>query len=336
VVNYRTLTVQNGDINENMFADLNDYEKQRKVVELTEFEIGLKSDLKDPDGLGHNLLFSSTKDIILEWVNVMKQLKFLGVYEKPMETISSYIRNEIGKLEVPLEKKEHLWDYMHKIIPDDCKVDRKPKVNRKNSDLNSSDEAKLTEEQEFLLETIELLSKFFIEMADITKTMASHLRNPLINADMLKYFDKYHKIAALREPIEFMMGKGSILNQISDEQNIRESATVLQLALAKSMEAVLSYRQMAHNFAVSPRQNQRIRKRLEDWPEKDPETIIRKNILSYCCQGCGMNIITGKQYNKNGEKIGEVKLVHKSYPIPEKYKGSPLSPIQIALELAKK
>ena len=339
MVKSSTSTVPQPQIDYAVFDDLNDFEKQRKVIQLTEFEESLKSDLKDPEGLTHKILFSSTKDIIIEWALVMEQLQYLGVYNEPLESISSYIKKQIGKIDSEkLDSKDSSYRYVDQVIPDRFKQRTKPKKDVAKLLLNTSEKTELNEEQQFLLDTLKSLQTFFKGMASITGTMVPHLENPEINSDMLKYFDKYHKIAALREPVEFMMGEGSILHQMDDEQNIRESATIYQKAVAKSMEVTLSYRQMAHFFGVSPRQNQRIRNRLEEWPAKDVDTVIRKNILSYCCQNpeCGMNVITGKKYSKNGDITGEVKLKSKSYPIPEKYKGTPLSPIQIALELAKK
>lgn len=324
------------EITELTAKNLSGTEKENKIAQLSNLESEIVSGLSNSEKLIHNMMFSSQKDIFTYWASTLKQLHFLGEFEKPINTISVYIQKQIGKMtlgdnsETDLDKKENMCRNVQRSFDTEFKEDYS------NRQIVGDNTFELNEEQKFLLETFESLEKFYGWMENIAKTMKEHMKDSNMNADMLKYFDKYHKIASLREPIEFMMGEGSILNQIDDEQNIRESATILQKAIAVSMGNILSYRQMAHGFSVVPRQNQRIRNRLAHWPKKDIETVIRKNILSYCCQECGMNIITGKKYNKNGEITGEVKLSHKSYPIPKQYLGQPLSPIQIAIEVSKK
>jgi hypothetical protein len=333
VVNSSTGTVQLDEQPTTLFTNLSEAQKQDKIKELKSFEEGLRMDIRDPAGISHKILFSKTKDIILEWANTMKQLHYLGDYEQPINTISSYIKSKIGKVSTDLDSKDISYRYVDQVLPDEFKKITSPKKDVEKLPLNTS-ARELTSEEQFVLDSIVSLRSVFMGMVSITGVMIRHLQNPDISAEMQKYFDDYSKIAALREPMEFMMGEGSILHQIDDEQNIRESATILQKAIAKLMSATLSYRQMAHFFGVSPRQNQRIRNRLDEWPAKDAKTVIRKNILSYCCQNCGMNVITGKVYNKNGNEIDQVKLNNKFYNIPEQYKNSPLSPIQIAIDIA--
>jgi hypothetical protein len=336
VVNSDKGTVQVEEIiDETTFADYTEEQKQELADICQDFEIRIKLDLRDPKGISHQVLFSSKKDLITLWANNLKKLHYLGMYDKPLNTISTYIKREIGKIDKDLDSKSISYHYVDEILDEEFKLETKPRKDAEKLLLNTSETRELTEEEKFTVDTLNSLHLFFKWMSDITVTMRDHLNKPEINNDMQPYFDEYSKIAALRDPIEFMLGEGSILNQIEDEQNIRESATIYQMAICKAMEATLSYRQMAQFFAVSPRQNQRIRNRLDEWPDKKPETVITKNILSYCCQNCGMNTITGKKYNKNGDVTGEVKLGHKKYPIPKQFIGKPITPIHIALEVAK-
>ena len=334
MVNSSTDTVQVETPNESPYLNFSESQKKQEIESLKAFENSLRLDITDPKGISHKILFSKTKDIILEWADTMKRLHYLGDYDKPLDTISSYIKSKIGKVKAGLDAKDISYRYVDHVLPEEFKKSTSPKKEDvEKLPLNTSTR-KLTQEEQFLLDSVVSLRTFCMGMSSILSVMVGHLKNPDIAADMLPYFDEYSKIASLREPIEFMMGEGSILHQIDDEQNIRESATILQKAIVKLLDATLSYRQMAHFLGVSPRQNQRIRNRLAEWPAKDAKTVIRKNILSYCCQNCGMNVITGKVYKKDGTEIDQVKLGTKYYPIPEKYKNSPLSPIQIAKDIA--
>ena len=323
------------EVTQQIAENLSESEKEIKINHLASLENEIKSGLSDSTKLIHNMMFSSQKEIFAFWSVTLEQLHYLGKYEKPLNTISTYIQKQIGRMQLDedpardLDKKENMCRNVRRSLDPKFKEESDGQIVRKiTSELN--------EEQQFICDTFASLEQFYSWMGKICKTMKEHMKDPNMNDDMKKYFDKFHKIAALREPIEFMMDEGSVLDQIADEQNIREVATVLQRAIVKSLDSTISYRQAAHFYGTSTRQNQRIRERDEDWPAKDIESVIRHNILSYCCQSCGMNIITGKKYDKNGTQTGMVKLKHKLYPIPEKYKGSPLSPIQIAMEMAKK
>ena len=117
---------------------------------------------------------------------------------------------------------------------------------------------------------------------------------------------------------------------MAEEGNMREMATMLQKAMAKLLYADGGFRQMAHGFGVVPRQNQRIRNRMDSWPEKDAENIFRNVTLSLRCQGCGMHVITGKRYNANGTEIGQVRLAGKKYKLPKSIRNRNLSSIDVA------
>jgi len=87
-------------------------------------------------------------------------------------------------------------------------------------------------------------------------------------------------------------GPLSIMEQMLAEGNVRTLATPFQLAMCKFLAITETHRTWAHRFGMSPRQYQRIRKRLADWKKKDARHVIEKVIGSITCPcGCNYNLI---------------------------------------------
>jgi len=318
------------EVTEEIANNLTDSEKQSKILEVSDLHMEIVTGLSNPKKLMHKMMFSTQKEIFTFWSSTLKQLHFLGKYEKPVNTICTYIKKQIGQMRLDpnpvmdLDKKENMYRNVERNVLPECKQDYSK---RQIVGENTSD---LTSKESIILEAIETLEYYHLEFIKIIKTFRDHIEDPLVHQDMEKWFDRWEKIARLCEPLSELSGDFSILKQMAEEGNMREMATMLQKAMAKLLYADGGFRQMAHGFGVVPRQNQRIRNRMDSWPEKDPENIFRNVTLSLRCQGCGMHIITGKRYNANGTEIGQVRLAGKKYKLPKSIRNRNLSPIDVA------
>jgi len=110
-----------------------------------------------------------------------------------------------------------------------------------------------------------------------------------------------------------------------DETNFRAPATLLQKAMCASLGVMTTYRQWAHKLSISPRQHQRIRQRLDEWPDKKPETVIRHVLGSIACPNCNFNLIA-KRKNPNPNK--KIKLGKIKMDIPKQYIKKGMNPME--------
>jgi hypothetical protein len=123
-----------------------------------------------------------------------------------------------------------------------------------------------------------------------------------------------------------------MLDQIEDWQDFKQSATVLQLAMAKIMHADGDYAQMAWKLGVSTKENRNIRKRLVHWPEKNAKKAIMKIAGSYLCPcGCDHNLVTGKKYQDiTSEKyFPKFQWSEKLIKIPDRFKNRGFTVMQL-------
>lgn len=125
-------------------------------------------------------------------------------------------------------------------------------------------------------------------------------------------------------------GTPTILSQMIAETNFRAPATILQKALCATLGMMSTYRQWAHKLSVSPRQHQRIRQRLDIWPDKKAATIIRNVLGSHQCPNCRFNLITRRMPPKRRLAIPGKKEPEKPIEIP----SNPLE--QLYQEFSKK
>lgn len=125
-------------------------------------------------------------------------------------------------------------------------------------------------------------------------------------------------------------GTPTILSQMIAETNFRAPATILQKAMCATLGIMSTYRQWAHKLSVSPRQHQRIRQRLDIWPDKKAATIIRNVLGSHQCPNCKFNLVTRKMPPKKRVSISQT-----SAPVkPTPFSGNPLE--QLYHEFSKK
>jgi len=99
-------------------------EKEKKLCELLKFETDLFQGVEAEKTVIHDMAFSSQKDIMQYWALNLKQQYYLGYYKDPINTISIYIRKQIGRMNLRLEKKERIYAYLAKMLPSEYKQER--------------------------------------------------------------------------------------------------------------------------------------------------------------------------------------------------------------------
>jgi len=154
--------------------------------------------------------------------------------------------------------------------------------------------------------------------------------------DMFKSLENLYTIPALTHTD----GVATIMDQMKAETNYRAPATPLQLGMCYLLQGLTTFRQWAHNLSVSPRQHQRIRERLADWPLKKAERIIANNLGSFSCPVCDFNLVS-KRGNPHIKVVNQKPKPHKviygskEYDLPREYEGRGMNPIEIAHEVFK-
>lgn len=220
------------EVTQNIANNLTDTEKEIKINELKTLEIEITAGLSNESSIINHVIVRE-KDFFLEWGNMLKQLHYLKQYEKPLDTIYSSIFLKIGKMQnLSMDRKENLHRNFRRSLPAELKQGT---WSDKLSPQNTSDE--ITSKESLILEAFETLEYYHSEFIEIIRIFKKHLKDPLVHKDMEKWFDKWEKIARLCEPLSEMSGDYSILRQMADEGNMRESATILQRAFAKLLYA---------------------------------------------------------------------------------------------------
>lgn len=310
---------------------LTELEKEHRIKDLEESIEEFETGLANEKSFIHASALNSQKDFWQHWSINLEQLHFLGKFEKPLDEISTTIRWHIGKMDLPLEKKENLYNNLSRSI------DSRFKKDRPNQELqNATDNTSVISEGDFMRFSLKRLQVYHTKFANLAETLFKHLADPAIHKDfsnVIEWKEIALMSAALADLTKLNKETG-ILDQIEGELNIRESATIFQKAMLYLLNADHSFRKMAHKFGVSPRQNQRIRSRMEDWPDKDAAKVIMNVTSSYQCLKCGFNPVTGRTYDDvkmfQESTWLKIKFADKFFPIPDKYKRQRLSPIQIA------
>ena len=262
------------EVTEEIANNLTESKKENKINQLKTFETQIITGLSDETSIINHVIVME-RDFFQTWANTLKQLHYLNYYEEPLNTICSSIFSKIGKMKnLSTDRKENLHRNLRRSLDNEFKQIQE---SDKMSPQNTSD---VTSKESIILEAFESLEHYHSEFIEIIKIFRSHLKDPAVHKDMEAWFDKWEKIARLCEPLSELSGDYSVLKQMADEGNMRESATLLQRAFAKLLYVDGGFGQMAHGFGVVPRQNQRIRNRDEDWPEKDAKTVIRNVTLT--------------------------------------------------------
>ena len=318
------------EIKEEDVPHLTDYEKEHRINELEDSIAELETGLSNERSFIFKSAMGSQKDFFGHWAITLKQLHYLGKFDKPISEISTYIRRQLGRTDLSIETKENLYNNLDRNLDSEYKhtYDKNPQ----NEENNTS----VIPEGDFMRYSLKRLQTFHLKFANVCETLFKHLEDPKIHkdfSDVIEWKEIALFSAALADLTKINSDTG-ILEQIENELNIRESATIFQKAMLYILSADHSFRKMAHKFGVSPRQNQRIRSRMEDWPEKDAAKVIQNVTSSYQCLKCGFNPMTGRTYDDvkmfQESTWLKIKFADKFFPIPEKYKRLRLNPIQIA------
>lgn len=325
--------------------NLSESEKQAAILKLQKQESEIRNGIADTESIIHIALFTSEQEIIRRWATRLKQLHYLGAYEKPINTISAHIKWQIGKMSLPLEKKDNLIRNISRSLDEEFK---------QNSDTGQNvpenTSAFCNTENSFIFAAMTAFKSYHETFVEIADTLLQHLEDRQINKEFCNVLE-WEEIAefctilaAMQEKIkdahkdsvnlDKQLAEFSSLNYIKEDLNLRQSSDSFRDAMYVLLGADKSFRKMAHKFGISPRQNQRVRARLDDWPEKDAKRVILEVMGSYLCPcGCGMNLVTSKRHvDLTSDKFfWEIRFKDKKFKIPEKYRQKyNITPIAIA------
>ena len=325
-----------------------DKEKNQDHVRKLQRDIDwIKYNLADKTSTLHQVYRSKKKNIILHWAYCLEELQVLGVYKKPIDSISNHMRKELVIMGL-----KNAVPYTYEILPTKYKHHApNPKMNFYRYDGMGEDLEPTTNvlgnpkkyasaiagckssDDSILLEAIASFKEYHMWWQKIAIQYEAHLKDPRIHKDFEDSLE-WNNVSKLCLSLRALYGPMSILQQVLDEGNMRKSATLFQKAMCVMLESDSSFRYWAHKFGISPRQHQRIRMRLSDWPKKDAKTIIRNVLGSFCCPDCGFNLI---ERSKNKIKA-DIKNSAKSQNVAqnmEKSQNTISNPIEMAKSLWK-
>jgi hypothetical protein len=315
-------------VDEHTFENLTEVEKQTIATELKLFDTQVVDGLKNNNSVISRLFFATQKDIFVHWTESLEKLYYLGQYPDPIHTISTYIKKQLGKCRFSDEevedavRHEQLYDTMKHSIAERFKDPDYRHTQRGTESLENTSDFTNTPDQIFFLEGLQLFRFYHRRFADIADDFIEKLADPQIFQDLAE-ITEWQEIGLFSHYLGELASEHGLLDQIEDEQNLKESATVLQRAMFKILYADGGYRQMAYKFGISPRQNQRIRQRDQEWPKKDIKDTIMKIQGSYLCGcGCGYNIVSQKKYHdiQNPKFFPKFQWSEKKIKLPGKAK----------------
>ncbi|GKS67352.1 hypothetical protein YTPLAS73_08990 [Nitrosarchaeum sp.] len=355
---FKDNTITACDDNENMSSSLTNINKIIRIgknkednsnhIKILQQEIDwIKNNLSDKTSPLHQIYLSNKKDVILHWAYCLEELSVLGVYKEPIDSISNYIRKELIAMDLkkaipyvyevlPSKFKHHVpnpdlgFDGFDGILENDGSAEFLGDPKKNDSLLLPR-----TTNDSLILESLDTFKEYHMWWKRIVEVYENHLKDPNIHQDFANSL-KWQEIAKFCSALGVLYGPMSILQQILDEGNIKQSATMFQKAMCVMFGADTSFRQWAYKFGVSPRQHQRIRERLADWPKKDVAKIIQNVTGSYCCPSCNYNLIERKQNKKkqarkpNPKQISKNENSETNLEIPKKMEGKGLNPLEIA------
>jgi len=346
--------LQINEVTETIANNLDDNEKQIIITKLQKQESEIKNGIADPESIIHVTAFSSEQEIFKRWANRLKQLHYLGVYQKPINTISSFILTQIGKMtlsssrEEDLDKKSLLKRNLHRSLTDEYKDPSKINDRGQNDSENTSGFCNI--ENSFMFRAIANFKSYHEIFAEIAGTLLEHLADRKINKEFTNCLE-WEEISQFCSVLEAMQEKiriaytdvdevtkkikeFSALDYIKEDLNIRQSADSFRDAQYVLTGADKSFRNMAHKFGIVPRQCQRVRNRLEDWPKKDAKKIIQLVMGSYGCPcGCNIDLVTNKRMvDLTSDKFyWTIRYRDRKFTIPEKFRQKKdITPISIA------
>jgi len=196
--------------------------------------------------------------------------------------------------------------------------------------------------QSIVIEAVRTSKEFLEQFESYLVKMEDKFReNPKILEDFEKSLEWKELADMCVQLQELYKDEGSIIRQMHQETNFRAPATMLQLALAKTLQLLDTHRNWAHKLSVSPRQYQRIRQRLTDWPLKRATDVILKSLGSISCPNCRFNLVSKRKHpdfkvlfdkTKENEHVLAY-LGDTSYSLPAKFQKEGSTPIRIAQEI---
>ncbi len=312
------------------FENLTKEGKKKKIADLKLFETQFLDGVKDPNNAVLRNIFKTRKDVITAYAESLRDRHYLGEYKEPINTISNYIKAQIRKLYLVNQYETiNLIHYVH--------VTLKPEF--KSPELSHTDgvtklpqnTSAFEKDHQFHMDGIKAFIHYHKRFADIGEDHLKKISDPQVFKDFQKVIE-WNEIGLFSHYLGELASENGILDQIEDLQDFKQSATIIQLAMAKIMHADGDYAQMAWKLGVSTKENRNIRKRLAHWPKKDAKKAIMKIAGSYLCPGgCGHNFITGKKYQDiTSEKyFPKWQWSEKRITIPKSLKNKGLTVFQI-------
>lgn len=216
------------------------------------------------------------------------------------------------------------------------------KQNEKTDKEATRDLLKAELKTSIVIDCIRTSNDYLDQVKSFLNRMEEKFReNPKILEDFEKTLDWKELYDMCTKLKSLYDGEGSIIRQMHQETNFRAPATILQLALAKTLGILDTYRNWAHKLTVSPRQYQRIRERLGEWPEKRAATIIEKSLGSVSCPNCRFNLVTHKEHPRfnvvdtkdNSMDYLQIYLGKSLVQVPEQFQKHGATPIQVCEQL---
>lgn len=324
------------EIDEHSFDNLSEEEKKQIIENDNYFLKELKDGITNENTLAGKLSRKPQSNIFREWTESVERLHYLGVYKEPIHTISDFIKKEISRFKFSEQEVEDFdikFNFNKRI---DQSIDQRFKdphyTHKVGNEPFPKNPSEKTRDHEFLLEGLEIFKHYHKRFADIAADLIKKMEDPTVYSDFEKVTE-WSEIAQFSHYLDELASEYGILDQIEDEQNVKEAATILQKAMFKFLFADGAYRQMAAKFGVSTRRNQTIRNRLEHWPKKDAKQVIMKVQSSFLCPcGCGYNFVSGKKYHDvtNDKYFPKFRWSEKIFKIPDELKNKRLGPIEIA------
>jgi hypothetical protein len=323
---------------------LTEEEKTIKIKQLQESELKIVQGIADPNSIVHEMVFNSEKVFFQRWAAILKQKFFLGAYAKPLNTISTYIKDQIGRMNLSLDKKENLYRNVSRSL------DAEFKATHENEGQNVSENTSAFSplEDSFLYNAISIVEKYLESMWIINGKLKKHMEDPQIRKDfedtiywqeIALYCSTIEELvtpikdhAENSEKLDEQLANHTSLKSIEENFNLRQSVDTFRNCLRLLLIITGTYRNWAQKFAISPRQHQRVRKRDEDWPDKPVQKVIQSVLGSTICPACHVDLINQKKYyDVPPDKLFlEYRFKDQKYKIPDELKNKGYSPVKIA------
>ena len=304
-----------------MSFEIDEKTKQEKLKKINDRLDRIEKDLADPLGS----MFVRKSEFYLDWAETLEQKYILESTPALISQISNYIRTELK-----IRGYEAAIPHMHDVLPDKYK-NYKPNIDMNNDE--GPDPKKIEPVKDSILITsLQVLQFHNKRFNELIQKLIDHIRDPEIHKDMCDSIE-WEDFALMCASIEKLNEPDGVADLIDQQLNVKEIVDKLRLAFCKFFQPYITFRNMAFQFGIVPRQHQRVRKRLDEWPEKDVKKVIQQMLGSYACPcKCGVNMITRKKIIDitNKKLFDKYRMNDKNYQIPNEYKNKGLDPIQIA------